>query len=553
MFFVADFETNKDATIWAASLLSNKGEYYLYYTLDDFMDRLLRIKKGKVYFHNLKFDGEFIVSWLLRNGYEWSENLTDKTFNTLISGLGQWFSITIFNNGERIQIKDSLKVIPLKVEDIPKAFGLKVTKGEIDYSIYRQPGNEIKEEEKDYIRRDCEVVLEALRILKSEGNIKDTTASNALYHYKESIGGENIFKKWFPIGNDGDIRKSYRGGYTRYNNNHPEVYYNDLVLDNNSLYPFVMNSKLLPFGDGIEFIGEYKYDKNYPLYIQRIYCEFKLKEEKWNFPIIQIKGLSLYNETEYLKESKGIEELWVTGDELKLIKEFYDLSNLTYAGGLKYKGRFGMFSKFLEKFRNMKEEATKSGNKGLRYIAKLNMNSLYGKFGTNPKSTIKIPYIDENEIVKYKVEESERDGIYLPMGIFITAYAREITIRASREISKYGWIKYNKECYIYSDTDSIHTLLQAWEVRDILEIDNVIMGKWKIENWFRKSKYIRSKSYIGINNKKHQVTIAGVPKNCRGQVTMLNFEPGLVIRGKLVPKRIKNGVYLSETEFSIKG
>ena len=52
---------------------------------------------GKViYFHNLKFDGTFILDWLLNNGYEYKDDLSkvDKGFNALIGDMGQFYSIT---------------------------------------------------------------------------------------------------------------------------------------------------------------------------------------------------------------------------------------------------------------------------------------------------------------------------------------------------------------------------------------------------------------------------------------------------------------------------
>ena len=56
----------------------------------------------------------------------------------------------------------------------------------------------------------------------------------------------------------------------------------------NSLYPSVMYDEFLPYGDPVFFEGEYERDDYYPLYIQRISCTFKIKENK--IPTIQIKN-----------------------------------------------------------------------------------------------------------------------------------------------------------------------------------------------------------------------------------------------------------------------
>lgn len=80
----------------------------------------------------------------------------------------------------------------------------------------------------------------------------------------------------------------------------------------------------------------------------------------------------------------------------------------------------------------------------------------------------------DDEIIHYKLsEKEEKKGLYLPMGAFITAYAREKTIRTSQAIKDYSIKKYNKDLYIYSDTDSIHTLLSIEELKQFCDIDPV--------------------------------------------------------------------------------
>jgi len=80
----------------------------------------------------------------------------------------------------------------------------------------------------------------------------------------------------------------------------------------------------------------------------------------------------------------------------------------------------------------------------------------------------------DDEIIHYTLSEKEqKDGIYLPIGTFITAYAREKTIRTSQAIKDYSISKYGKDLYIYSDTDSIHTMLSIEELKMFCDIDNV--------------------------------------------------------------------------------
>lgn len=90
------------------------------------------------------------------------------------------------------------------------------------------------------------------------------------------------------------------------------------------------------------------------------------------------------------------------------------------------------------------------------------LNSLYGKFGLNPDVRSKYPYLNEDGIVKYALYDAEiRNSIYIPVASFITSYARKKTITTSQKIKEYSKEKYDKDLYVYSDTDSIHCLFDA--------------------------------------------------------------------------------------------
>ena len=312
----------------------------------------------------------------------------------------------------------------------------------------------------------------------------------------------------------------------------------------------------MPFGEPFFFDGKYQDDIVYPLYIQRITCSFELKKGK--IPTIQIKHRQ-FIDNEYLTSSNGdIVALTLTNIDLKLFLEQYDVKDLVYKSGWKFKGLHGIFKEYIDKWIKVKNDATISGNKGMRQIAKIFLNSLYGKFATSMKAQSKIPYL-EDDIVKYRLSEiEEKDGLYLPMGAFITAYAREITIRTSQAIKDYSTEKYGKDLYCYSDTDSIHTLLPIDELKQFCEIDDVKLGAWKHESHFRKARFVRQKTYLEEiwNDKTKEwemkITCAGLPQRCYNQVDWNNFKIGLKVNGKLRFKHVKGGINLVEEEFTIK-
>lgn len=295
--------------------------------------------------------GSFILNWCIENGYEFIKDKKEsktKTFSTLISDTGLFYQITIWfyknkNYVRKVTFYDSLKIIPMSVKDISKAFNLEESKLEIDYNKPRPRENyELTKDEKEYIKNDVVIVAKALNTLFNENLTKMTQGSNALSDYKSMVD-KDMFSYYFPALDkelDKDIRKSYKGGFTYLNPAYKEKEVGEgVVLDVNSLYPYVMHEKLLPYGEPVYYEGKYKEDKIYPLYIQMITCSFKLKENK--IPTIQIKGSYFFKGNEYLTSSESYEgnivALTLTSVDLKLFLEQYDVTNLRYIAGYKFK------------------------------------------------------------------------------------------------------------------------------------------------------------------------------------------------------------------------
>lgn len=563
--FTADFETatwvDDETWVWAWALCDIEEPTHVEVgnSIESFFERIKKEANPYIYFHNLKFDGEFILYHLMKNGFDHVESKEKRTgtFSTLISDMGLFYSIEVYfevgKKTKKVTFIDSLKIINQSVESMPKTFKIPENKLEIDYNAPREVGHILTGEEEAYIKNDVVIVAKALKYLFDMGLTKMTAGSNALSEYKQ-ITRLNRFRSLYKPLNyeiDKDIRRAYKGGFTYLN----PIYKNKEVgegevLDVNSLYPSVMYKEMLPFGEPFFYEGEYVEDKVYPLYIQRLTCSFKIKEGK--IPTIQIKH-SRFVDNEYLTDS-GIEPvaLTLTSVDLKLFLDQYDVWELHYESGWKFKAMTGLFTEYIDKWIKVKNEATISGNKGMRQVAKIMLNSLYGKFATSLDVQSKIPYL-ENDIVKYKLgEKTTKDGVYLPMGAFITAHARDKTIRTSQAIKDYSIKKYGIDMYCYSDTDSIHTILPIEELKLFCEIDDVELGKWKHESHFTRAKFIRQKTYLEEIDGEIQITCAGLPQRCYDQVTWGNFKEGLKVDGKLTFTHVKGGVILKETEFTIK-
>ncbi len=550
--YVADFETTTDpddCRVWGGGLikLGVKRNFAIFYnSIEKFMEIISRLDTGSIiYFHNLAFDGEFIINHLFRTGFLHTEQkeIGINQFSTLISDMGLMYDIKVNLGGKIITFWDSLKLIPMKVSQMSKAFGLRDVKLEIDYNAPRPVGHILTDEEEEYILADILIVQQSLEIMYKNGLKKMTIGSSAMNIYKNKFVGRFRFDDLYPIDNpkiDHDIRQSYKGGWVYVN---PKFQGKALgkgcVYDINSLYPSVMRNKPMPFGHPIQFKGKYVEDEKRPLFVQRFRCFFEIKEGF--LPTVQIKNNVKFNAREYVTSS--LEEMVVmslTSVDMKLFLEHYNVFNMEYLGGYKFKQASKLFTEYIDKWNETKVKADKEGNQGLRTIAKLMMNSLYGKFATSNKVLNKIP-LYENEQVRYILSEpQEKDTIYVAIASFITAYAREITIRTAQSVF---------ERFIYADTDSIHLL---GDEEPNIDIDSSRLGAWKNEGIFTKGKFLRAKSYVEEVDGKLKVTCAGMPNSCYDLVTFENFKIGTNYKGKLQKKRVKGGTVLIETEFTIK-
>lgn len=549
--FVADFETTvydgQDNTeVWAAAIINMNApdettSVKILHSLPDFMahiGRLLKEDNLMVYFHNLKFDGSFILHYLINSDY-WSENgfdteqghkfdkrtkykIPNGTYSYSISTKGIWYNLAIKNHGHICEFRDSLKLLPFTVEEIGKGFGLKHKKLTMKYEGYRYAGCAITPEEKEYIANDVLVVKEALNFMESQGHEEMTIGACCLKEFK-NIYGKKQYKEDFPnlyeIGIDefvsyGEyIRNAYKGGWCYVV---PEkankVYNKGVTADVNSLYPSMMHSdsgNYYPVGKPTFWQGniphEAKIKNRY--YFLRVRCRFTVKKD--HLPTIQIKGNPLYYGREWLKTSdtriKGgrtsryyvdsegnMREckpiLTLTMTDWELMQKHYDLEDVEILDGCWFETKIGIFDEYINKYAEIK----KNSKGAMRQLAKLFLNNLYGKFAANTDSSYKICFLNENgELRQYDMDENEKTPGYIAIGAAITSYARAFTITAAQK----NYHGPNKPGFIYADTDSIHCDLDPDELVGAPEHPTEF-NHWKYEAEWDFAKFVRAKTYV---------------------------------------------------------
>lgn len=567
---IADFETTTvkaDCRVWAWAVarVADDPETRYGNDIDSFLAYVAGAGECLYWFHNLAFDGKFIVDRLFRLGYAWAADAPERgQFSTLVSSKGKFYQLTIaFYNGLTVKIQDSLKLFPMSVRRLAGAFRLDEGKGDLDYTEFREQGHEITPEERDYIRRDVEIVAAAMAVNASQGLTNMTIGSNAFKFFKRQMGKKR-FEHLFPVlvpEVDADIRRSYRGGFTYVSPRFAGVdVYGGISVDYNSMYPSMLISKPYPVGQPHMFYGRYEsrfvtgdaecpvWDDSHELYVQHLTCLFRLKPD--GIPMIQLRNSGFYGQHEYVRETVEPVQLTLTCVDLELLFENYDVSVLSWDGGYWFQTLPGseIFGPYVDHWGKIKRES----KGGMRQLAKLMLNNIYGKFATNPDVTPKVPHMGADGIVKWELgEHEERDGVYIPVGTFTTAYARQTLIRA---------IHANLDRFIYCDTDSMH-LVGLEDPADI-PLHDTNLCAWKVEGTFTHARHLRAKCYIWDLNGKVSVTCAGMPDNVKALCTFDNFHYGLSnidpvtgrVRegaGKLTPVAVPGGVVLEPRVYEL--
>ena len=580
--YACDFETTvydgQDHTeVWASGIvgLDEKDEPYIHHSIQETLDFLNRQNEdATLYYHNLKFDGNFWLSFLIndlgfKQGFEYNsptdfiwkkrKELANNEVIYSISSMGQWYTVTFKYRSHLYELRDSLKLLPFSLRKIGKDFKTPHQKLEMDYEGYRYAGCEITPSEEEYLKNDLYVLKEALNIMFSEGHNKLTIGACCLSEYKKFLGKEDwsIFfpklqdieinqEKYGSVTADEYIRNSYRGGWCYrvdgYDAKKPIVCHNGTTADVNSLYPSMMSSEsgnYYPIGrpmfwKGNEIPAKALHENRY--YFIRIRCRFYLKKDK--LPFIQIKHNPLYKATMMLKtsdiydkktnkyyktwidkdgnEHDTIVTLTLTMTDYKLLKEHYELKDFEILDGCWFYAEKGIFDDYIDVYRKIKMES--KGAK--RTIAKLFLNNLYGKLATSKISSFKYAYKKEDGSLAYKVVvEENKEPVFIACGSAITSYSRNFTIRAA-QINFHGT---GKRGFKYADTDSIHCDLKPSEILGIKVHDSAFCC-WKLESCWDYAKFIRQKTYVEhvthedlkpIAKPYYNIKCAGMPESCK--------------------------------------
>lgn len=399
------------------------------------------------------------------------------------------------------------------------------------------------------------------------------------------------------------IHRAYKGGWCYLvKGKESRIFHNGTTADVNSLYPSMMSSRsgnFFPIGEPIFWSGNYIPDEinEEKYFFIRIKCRFNLKPGK--LPFIQIKDNWLYTPREMLETSDiysisdkkyykfyrnldgdivpALVTLTLTQTDYKLFLEHYDVEDFEIVSGCYFDVAIGIFDRYIDHYKKIKLESKGA----VRELAKLFLNNLYGKMASNKDSSFKVAYEkDDGSLGFYTVTESDKEPGYIAIGAAITSYARNYTIRAAQA----NYHGKDKPGFIYADTDSIHCDLQPEQIRGIT-VDEKEFCCWKLEACWDTAYFVRPKTYIEhvthenqkpLDNPFYSVKCAGMPQKCKELFVrsltgdtdnipdsyteddnnfiklkreLSDFDIGLKVPGKLLPKRIPGGIILQDTTY----
>lgn len=460
---VFDIETIKWTEPYAVGFYDDRYRYVLHEGKDcikGFLKTFLsRQYRGYLcYAHN---GGKFDFSFILKELYQ--EKYQDRYIIELMRAASRIIQIAIKSyrikkdkdGNEKKEInhvwtlRDSMALFPFSLRDVAKSFGVTHQKGEFDHTkINWRNWQKLKPEWSPYLLDDCRSLYESVTkfehyiISHFSVNLKDniTLAQLALCVWRSNYQ-EDTLPCYRAI--EDDIREAYFGGRTEiFKSRGQNLKYYDVTSE----YPKVMRDRYMPIGKPvkdanmtIDDFGVCKVTVKAPGDIDIPLLPYKNKEGKLLFPRGKWTGFYCTPELQKARE---------LGYEIKV--HF----------GYRFKKK-KIFTGYINEMFAMKNSSEK-GSVGYM-VAKLLMNSLYGKFGQRrerqqivifPETTVGYEPVDFfGDLPIYAKKTISRAKHILPaIAAFVTSEARVFLYENCFEQAKAK----GGEVF-YCDTDSIIT------------------------------------------------------------------------------------------------
>lgn len=525
-------------------------------------------KSCYVYFHNLSFDGDFILKWLAKSNYKcvnYEQVERNHEFGFLRQ-LNKIYGIDVCLNGKnknliKISFRCSLNILSSSIEALGKSVGIEkyenIENVDTFYNVEpKQNVNDYPKQYLDYLKRDVQIAKKATQMFDNElMNFLKIKKIHLRWYNKYTIGSiayqlqKNYIRKFrnvkrgFKCSNETYQLASnyYFGGFCEFNPNvQNQVVHcpNGLGLDINSAHPNSM-TKMLPYGELINF-KDAQPDTRHLVFLE---LKIKLATAKYdNVPcLINWNKINKVDNSlnRYVLQLSNFKCFYLE-QEFETLKKFYNFYDVKVIN--KYWIKAGEFLKtYTNDLYQFKQMHSKNNQKALANTYKILLNSSYGKHATRQiynefyicknkqeyDRLLKLGSFLKND-KKFVVNECN-DLIKLP-NIYILKITPELddskvfyhkliaaTITAYTRIKILNTILLlDPENFLYTDTDSIY--LKDYDMEKVKPLlDDYKLGYWKIEKTFNKFIVAGAKCYVYFDNTEQEpknvgMTYSGINK-----------------------------------------
>lgn len=450
--YVADCETDPflfgrvpKPFIWGL-YTNHKETYYLEFkTPDEFVD-YIKEKDCIVYAHNGgKFDWHFILHRI--------EPFSDCN---IINGRLAKFKIG------KAEFRDSFNILPVPLAAYKK--------DDFDYNkMEEEERHKYMEEIREYLKDDCIYLNEIVARFIEEYGLNLTLAGAALKTWQKISGikAPETSRQYYQ-----DLKKYYYGGRVEC---FEAGIINDSfnVVDINSAYPYAMKHSH-PYGQQAIIKKSLPTDKGE---LQRCFITLTCISVG-AFPFREDDG-SLRFPRDHIER-----EYHVTGWEYIAAMETDTIKNISVKQVVTFTDKID-FGDYIDHFYTQKDECKKNDDKAGYILAKLFLNSLYGKFGANADNYQKYMFVQPRFIEAAEMDGYDYSGEVGDWALMARDLEEEeqryydVAVAASITgfVRAYMWSSICKcDGVIYCDTDSI-----ASRDSTALDYDASILGAWDIE------------------------------------------------------------------------
>lgn len=619
-WFIADFETitpntnyykktqDTKVNLWGLQQFGDFSPDKINWgiTIEEFIDHLKNLGvSSTIFFHNLAFDGDFIVKYLIKT-YPIIKKKDRKTGIAFFKNKNRIYNIILnFRNPEKkfckIIFRCSLLLLTASVDSLGKAF--KIEKHEngnstfYDFEPFKNKDEILFTPFKYsfllYMKRDIEIVnrslvtfehtINSVKIIKDK-NKKRKRKGLPVFNYL-TIGAlakhvQGFFyipkfhkenpqhkgKQFLTTKSKTDynfIKKNFMyGGWTQYNplfqNDNNDIF-KGVMIDINSSYPSIMVENL-PYGDLLQ-------TKPKSTFVEWVTVDVKtaiIKKKYEHFRILK----NWKHQSGEVRYSDKLDNFtcYYLKKEWDIINKVYDIKIKSI--GSVYQKTAPFLKSLVTDFYALKQKYKKAGDKASEMTFKIFLNSLYGKFNQRDKydemnySTLNFEDFQKDNPDFGEFRESNSYKIDNKHKVYFMKRVKDSSKFTNSAVAAYTtsggrcklWntiLKIGVKYFIYSDTDSI-----AFKTENMKDLHiGADLGEWSIDSKLSQFKVYGAKRYLGyLENEIVKKGFAGVNLDLKKHLNYMNFDfdEFHIPNATLKKTYVKSGIILELKDLDIK-